>query len=185
MYLQDYDGVYPDSADCSPIEPRRGWVAGALGEKLYPEKGTIYPYVRDLRVYMCPSDPYGRQTGLSYGMNNLLAACALNPLNESDVRAPASTVLLVENPFLTQTGMTSSAFAGGNEWFPPDFAVPCYPQKVCKEPVVKYGCMEPVACRHNGAVTVLFCDMHVKTHPPGTLLNRMFCPYPGRSFESG
>lgn len=123
------------------------------------------------------------QTRLSYGMNNHVAGCALEPLAESQVRTPASTVLLVENPYDLHLGMTCSAFAGGNEWFPSDVAVPCYPEELCKEPVTEYGCLHPVACRHNGAVMVLFCDMHVKAHPPGTLLNGMFIPYPGRSFE--
>ncbi|GIV15554.1 MAG: hypothetical protein KatS3mg022_0989 [Armatimonadota bacterium] len=183
MYLQDYEGVYPDATDCPPFDSRQGWVAGFLAETLNPEGGTIYPYVRNPQVYVCPSDPYGKRTKLSYGMNIQIAGCALLPLHESAIQTPSSLVLLVENPFDTHLGLASSGYPGGNEWFPPDAAVPCYPVKICKEPVLEYGCLDPVACRHNNATNALFCDGHVKSHPQGTLLNSMFLPYSGRFFE--
>ncbi len=186
MYLQDYDGWYPFSVDCSIPELHRdfprGWVAGFYDTTLYPEQGSLYPYVRNLQVYMCPSDPDARTSRLSYAMNNTLGHCFAGCIHESKVTNPAAVVLLVENELDPEFRATSPQHHGNTDW-PPDSPIPCSPERVCKEAEPTFNCMIPVACRHNRASNVLFCDGHAKPHPAGTLLNTMFLPYPGRDKE--
>ena len=78
QYLQDYDETLPNSTDGPPG-------AGRTGAWLYynrfpandpltpaafePERGGLFPYIKNAQVYVCPSDPQARQTGNSYAAN--------------------------------------------------------------------------------------------------------------------
>lgn len=182
LYLQDYDGTYPpavgDSLD------RSAWVAMPepfirLDRPAQPENGSIYPYVRNSEVYMCPSDPLGRQIRLSYGMNIELGT---NPeiipnARESQIYNPSGVVLLMERPF--NPFYNSPAFAvNGRRCFMPTQSVPCYPEEICGEPYFPCGCLGQLACRHSGRSTnLLFCDGHARSFPSGGVKLGMFFPY--------
>jgi prepilin-type processing-associated H-X9-DG protein len=104
QYVQDYDERYPETA--------------LAGNGMIGWAGAIYPYVKDLAVYRCPSDATTHFSGswessrwhpVSYAANNDITepvysgayantpgAGALSSFN-----APAKTVLLLE---VTQSG---------------------------------------------------------------------------------
>lgn len=74
QYTQDYDNVFPPTAD--------SWA------------GAIYPYLKSTAVYQCPDDPayLKNASGIcSYAMNSNLIGHKL-----SDLASPNSTVLFAE-----------------------------------------------------------------------------------------
>jgi prepilin-type N-terminal cleavage/methylation domain-containing protein/prepilin-type processing-associated H-X9-DG protein len=86
MYLDDNDGTLPAAAPFPSHDNRGNWVGMTLWGQaatdkypMLPEKGSLWPYVRDAAVYLCPSatDPGLR---LSYSMN-----CQLQCAQESDM----------------------------------------------------------------------------------------------------
>ena len=106
-YTQDYDEALPNSTDGTPG-------AGLLGAwnfyKVFPTntnpgsydvtQGSLYPYVKNKQVYICPSDAEGRQAGNSYAANSCafvgsaIGFEAGKPLAAFD--APASFMMLGE-----------------------------------------------------------------------------------------
>lgn len=181
LYLKDYDGTFPSAIrrhpDCS------AWVAMptsfiSLERPAQPEKGALYPYVRNPEVYICPSDRLGQQLRLSYAMNNKLGTYPeiVPNIRESQISDPAKVVLLVEPPFNPYYHTTAFA-SGGLRCFAPSHPIPCYPERICGEPYFPCGCLGQLACRHSGKSTnVLFCDAHAQTFPPGGVKIGMFFP---------
>jgi prepilin-type processing-associated H-X9-DG protein len=181
LYLQDYGGVYPPSIRSYP--DRSAWVAMPypfieLDRPARPEEGSLYPYVRNAEVYICPTDPLGRQIRLSYGMNNKLGTHPeIAPqVHEAQIINPAETVLLVEQPF--DPHYHAPAFAAG--WlrcFSAAQPMPCYPEVVYAGSECEGEELGQLACRHLGRTTnVLFCDAHVRSFPPGGVKLGMFFP---------
>jgi prepilin-type N-terminal cleavage/methylation domain-containing protein/prepilin-type processing-associated H-X9-DG protein len=77
QYEQDYDETLPNVTDGAVAAGRLGgWVyfkvfpanqnPGSYDVKL----GSLYPYVRNTQVYICPADSEGRQSGNSYSANS-------------------------------------------------------------------------------------------------------------------
>jgi prepilin-type N-terminal cleavage/methylation domain-containing protein/prepilin-type processing-associated H-X9-DG protein len=97
MYVQDYDGAYP-----------LAWYAGIE----YGFDVVLYPYIKNLQVYECPSNkvtprfwPGYPKMGLgpipgSYAMNGDLTArgggAGRTGLTEAAVQNPADTILMTE-----------------------------------------------------------------------------------------
>src|SRR5262249_582423 len=54
-------------------------------------QGALFPYVRNAQVYICPSDPRGKEKGLSYSYNVWFGY-----IPEAQVQTPASSVLLID-----------------------------------------------------------------------------------------
>ncbi|GBC93986.1 hypothetical protein HRbin15_02488 [bacterium HR15] len=175
MYVQDYDGYFPHAINIL-AEGRGMWVALSPpctfaylpGRCHYlPEQGTLYPYVKNPAVYVCPSDPYAAETRLSYAMNVDLGADRID-VHESMITKPAQTVILVETPYnrTFHSPAFSATFLGAS----PDAAIPChYEEERCVEVGDLVLCFTPVACYHNDASNVLFVDGHAKTFPRGML----------------
>ncbi len=61
------------------------------GLKASVEQGGVYNYVKDARVYVCPSNRDGQVKGLTYSMN-----CALSGAPSGRVRLPSSMILLLD-----------------------------------------------------------------------------------------
>ena len=181
IYLQDYDGTYPPAIRSYP--DRSAWVAMPepfirLDRPARPEEGSLYPYVRNPEVYICPADPLGQRLRLSYAMNNKLGTYPdVTPnIRDSQIFNHSKTALLVEEPF--NPHYHSTAFApGGLRCFSPTQPLPCHPDRICGEPYFPCGCLGQLACRHGGKTTnVLFCDTHVQTYSPGKVQLGMFFP---------
>ena len=80
MYAQDYD-------EHAPQRHQRPCRSGAGGRLVYysafpanatPKsfdvtQGSLYPYIHNAQVYVCPSDTQGKTSGNSYAINS----CAL------------------------------------------------------------------------------------------------------------
>jgi prepilin-type N-terminal cleavage/methylation domain-containing protein/prepilin-type processing-associated H-X9-DG protein len=175
MYMQDYDGYLPRAFNV--LSAGRGmWVALSppctfalrLGECHYmPEQGVLYPYVRNRAIYVCPSDPYGIQTHLSYGMNVNLGADVL-VVHESEIIKPSQTVLLVEQPY--DEVFHCPGFRGAYVNSPDDITLPCHTDgRRCVNLPTGTQCFKPVACYHNYTSNVLFVDGNVKIFPKDKL----------------
>ncbi len=57
----------------------------------YPEKGALFPYIKQSSVYSCPTAPNYTEKKLSYSMN-----CALTGLSDVRARTPSEIVLLID-----------------------------------------------------------------------------------------
>jgi prepilin-type N-terminal cleavage/methylation domain-containing protein/prepilin-type processing-associated H-X9-DG protein len=113
-----------------------------------PQYGSLYPYVGDARVFMCPTDPTDQ--GDSYAINSELTFAVISYFYRHgyglhQVPSPSATALLIEEGYNNAVS-TDDAFlaAGGN---------------VGSE-------------RHSGRSLYAFCDGHVEP------LLRTEIPYP-------
>ena len=122
QYVQDYDETCPNGG--SSYATGCGWA------------GQLYPYVKSIRVYVCPSDTSTAPPICSYGYNaNCVVRGAVNPavspgpgyfpvgLALSTFLAPAKSVLLFEvqnNGGTTGTNYSLSApmYQAGSDIFP-------------------------------------------------------------------
>jgi prepilin-type N-terminal cleavage/methylation domain-containing protein len=120
LYMDDYDATYPQSG----LIGRSGWIF-ALGDfRIDVTRGQIYPYVKTMEVYYCPSDPLGGQkrvnspTFLSYSINGIFCTNSGEndpwkgmdrPLSEAAVPFPSESILLLEE------SLRSAGPQGGNK----------------------------------------------------------------------
>ena len=171
MYTEDWDEAFPGAsgnvdANYQVIPPcnttRTGdWVlpqlivddnqyghtanCGRAGQPV--PNGALYSYVKNMRVYVCPSDAYGDQKTLSYAMNTNLSYSSLAALQE-----PTNTILLVdEGPTLDD-----GAFVV------PDGTIPNPPVKN----QIGIFVQERPSVVHNGGANFAYSDGHSKWHRP-------------------
>ncbi len=166
MYAQDYDehmvtgggGPWGSGPGYDPNNPAK---TGSL-----QWQWVIQPYVKNWKVYKCPSDPRDyNENPISYAVNNI-ALCAdpgCNPamgaVGESKLTAPADVVMLIEggNGGDTHDGNTPTTFAVQvaadttlwNAW----------DRVAHSDPGWNWSDNLP---RHGDGSNILFCDGHVK-----------------------
>ncbi len=93
MYAQDYDeqfcyapsGTYGGTNYYGYVG---SWAYTLDGKTWNMTLGTLFPYVKNSQIFICPSDTIGRTTGSSYEMNINCSGVAMAMLTQ-----PASTVL--------------------------------------------------------------------------------------------
>lgn len=61
------------------------------GQEAYPDQGALYPYVKNVNVYVCPSGEDADKKHLSYAMN-----CAIGAMSSVRIKEPDKIVLLVD-----------------------------------------------------------------------------------------
>jgi len=161
MYVQDYDEIVPNVTGANTgVDMRGGWIYFSAVGNLWASppvpptfdvtQGTIYPYIRDKRVYICPSDPMGERAGLSYAINDCLHSVPKpfegmsfgNPIRL--YRYPALTMLFTEegqgaNSIVGTTNDGGLAYGDGHG--------------------------DILSRRHNNGVSVSFLDGHAKWYP--------------------
>lgn len=165
QYTQDSRGKYPLASDYFAWNAGNGgWVAGkadkplaspsppftitpdlaAKDEQAKPEQGALFPYIKNAAVYVCPSDPDGKEKRLSYSMN-----CALASLSVSRIRSPGDIVLLVDEQgpndgyfFAVSDALAGSEVNGATT-----------------------DSTDALTTRHNGGGNFLFTDGHAKFFP--------------------
>jgi len=159
MYIDDWDGGFPFAG--RPGQGR-GWVFTKDHWIIDVRQGSLFPYVRTVGAYVCPSETPRNQadrnspTFLSYSMNAELFAPGdpydpNQPLTISDVTEPAATILLME-----ENEMTSVGGAGLNYgWF--------FPRHQNDWP----------ANRHNGGGNWLLADQHAKWYKADQILDKV------------
>ncbi|MBV9867133.1 MAG: DUF1559 domain-containing protein [Abitibacteriaceae bacterium] len=161
QYVQDY-GRYPGPGNFQAWGNGGHWVAGtndpicpsptpgcladisppykATGAQALVEKGAIFEYVKEPKVYFCPSNADGSDKRLSYSMN-----CALAGLRINKIDAPQDIVLLVDEEA-----------ANDGYFFATDDKASSSPGKST----------DALTVMHNGGGNLLFVDGHVKYYNP-------------------
>ena len=129
MYLNDYDETFPRNDDCIaparlPYQPNATGCTGPYGQRVnhYKWQYWIYPYVKNIQIFFCPSRSFDRtaweQNGEIYDGGYALAlhiTGALNTWNRppqnyqirnsflggtmAGVLRPAETMILMEDKF--------------------------------------------------------------------------------------
>jgi len=171
LYLQDWNETFPTAGDLG-ANPGTAWVAynHDTAGRVYaePERGAIFPYVRNVEVYACPSDSLARSLRLSYQMNSTVGYIDPIAVHYSEIRKPAELILLLETVNQYYIGPAIGVFGGGCKGLPPSTVLPCPSDPIpCNG---DRGCLEVLSCRHAGSATnALFCDGHVRAFPKGML----------------
>jgi len=77
MYTQDYDELLPGATDGPPgAGISGGWMfyslfpANPVPKSYQPARSSIFPYVKNAQVFVCPSDSQGQASGDSYSYND-------------------------------------------------------------------------------------------------------------------
>jgi prepilin-type N-terminal cleavage/methylation domain-containing protein/prepilin-type processing-associated H-X9-DG protein len=156
QYTQDYDERLPNVAIGTAAENQTGgWVFFSSFDALGVDsvfdvtQGSLYPYVKNAQVFICPSDTTGRKEGLSYATGICSAAA-----NGEGVQAgssvvrfdyPSTTLALAEHQ-VSGPGTQSSTDDGSG--------------------YTDIGGMWNMSDRHLGTGNVLFMDGHVKAIKP-------------------
>jgi prepilin-type N-terminal cleavage/methylation domain-containing protein/prepilin-type processing-associated H-X9-DG protein len=151
LYVQDYDETLPGVTDGNAgVGAVGGWMvytafpAYETPKSFRPEQSSLFPYVKNVQVFVCPTDGDGRRSGNSYAYNGCLIqppfVAGFNrgkPLSALD--APADRALLLEEALDDGPGRY-----GTDDGF---FNLPVG---------------NTVSTRHQGGSIVLFADGHTK-----------------------
>jgi len=119
MYLQDYDETYPHYSTNYPHgagpKPEGGWwyTSSSEGDSWFWQN-MIFPYVKNINVFQCPSSPSDRTYAFppgpysyQYGANIQVLNIRVKsgepnpPLKMAAVAAPASIYMLMDSGFYT------------------------------------------------------------------------------------
>ena len=122
QYTQDYDESFPNVWNTgSGVNQPGGWTyytaydGAGYNSMSDVARGSVYPYVKSIQIYVCPSDPTGQKERQSYGMNACLAGAAANPhigKKLSEIEKVSKWMLVSEESF---TGPGSSTNDGYNK----------------------------------------------------------------------
>lgn len=113
MYMRDFDEKFPLSGQGSdPVEG--SWVPGG-GGAAYPfpapvSKGALYPYVKNVQVYVCPSDTNAKTKALSYTMSLLCSGKRV-----ASAYRTSQTAMLVDESATLNDGNFSPKLCGGGD----------------------------------------------------------------------
>ncbi len=111
MYADDNRGRYPLSIQDAQSGPSwSGYRSGGGGDVT---QGALFSYVRTADVFVCPSDPWGPQLGLSYQMSG-----PLSMMPEGQIDFPSQTVLLIDSNDPGTGADPPHAHRMGGSWLP-------------------------------------------------------------------
>ena len=107
QYTQDYDELLPGATDGgNGANQTGGWTYySAFGANRTPRsydasRGSVAPYVKNVQIFVCPSDAQGRASGVSYAYNSCLVRQTATGYNAGRSLAafenPASWMLVGE-----------------------------------------------------------------------------------------
>jgi prepilin-type processing-associated H-X9-DG protein/prepilin-type N-terminal cleavage/methylation domain-containing protein len=161
MYAQDNDDkTFPFYYNDTPLTYQQWWYTRSEGGVSHPDRGLLYPYMKNVQVQDCPSaggiDGNGALKLVAYSHNTdyltPTVAGALRPASQGEITRPAETVMFADGAFLRISDGVPLRFGPLNAPFRPvtNVATP-YP--------TLHG-------RHNGMANVLWCDGHVKAMKP-------------------
>ncbi|HLK55608.1 MAG TPA: DUF1559 domain-containing protein [Chthonomonadaceae bacterium] len=156
QYTQDYDESLPNVTDGSISVGRLGgWVyfsqfpANKFPNAYDVTKGSVYPYIKNAQIFVCPSDSEGRQSGNSYAANSCIFNGSAMGFETGKALAafasPANFMLIGEEA--SYTAATDST----------DDGYLLYPSNV-------------ISSRHSEGTTLSFVDGHSKWLRPEKIL---------------
>lgn len=105
-YLQDWDGAYPMNRYPDKNHTNINTPSGLDGSTIN-WKHSVFPYVKSLDVFRCPTNPMGNTPDLSkffptsYAYNGgrfweYIRGSGYGPRYESDIKDPANTIFILE-----------------------------------------------------------------------------------------
>ncbi len=151
QYAQDFDERFPKCY--SAFNGAGSAVRWYWYSDTFP--GSLWPYVKNRQVYVCPSSTPG-----DYGVNPVLMIQGGNSGRAmAEIAKPAETILLADVTARGgdyTTGMGGSG-QGGSELRPPTAA-----NVTAVGPGTACNCRSLWAPRHNGLANVAFADGHCK-----------------------
>lgn len=120
-----------------------------------PAQGSVYSYVKNAQVYVCPDDELGRLAGDSYAVNSCTTDASGHQPNAGKTLAafdaPASFALLMEEALTQQLAPDPSATTDdGILWYT--------------------GNSNQFSTRHTGGSNIAFVDGHIKWYLPSKAL---------------
>ncbi|MBW3624698.1 MAG: prepilin-type N-terminal cleavage/methylation domain-containing protein, partial [Armatimonadetes bacterium] len=151
LYTDDWDEGLPGGAPWTSgnsINSNWDWVGmtrwGSASDPqnpMLPEKGSIFPYVRSLGSYVCPSGNRSVEMKLSYSMNCFLDYAAMSDVaNSPNGHGPSGLILLVDENDALNDGFFCTTNAND---IPSDL--------------------------HNGGANYLYADGHAKWSKKGAI----------------
>jgi len=169
-YVDDYDEVLPGAmVGKNSTTFVGGWMyivnySATSASSFDPTRGSLYPYVKDTRVYMCPDDSYNANAGDSYAINSCLTNFVGNGYANGNLLAvydyPSTTILFGEEAFSgAATGSTDDGFllvnanqastrhTGGSNFDFLDGHVKYDPHPAVDQTILQYGDSSLTACQ--------------------------------------
>jgi prepilin-type N-terminal cleavage/methylation domain-containing protein/prepilin-type processing-associated H-X9-DG protein len=170
-YEEDYDQYFPGAtySNSAPGTPG-GWMyQESLDPPVFrPDLGSLYPYVKNSLIYVCPSDGAGSVSGDSYALNG--CSVAFPPVMDL---LPGKAITLFDNPSEWLLLAEEASPIGTEESNPGvDSTDDAY---------LYYD--NTISTRHANGSNVAFMDGHVKWYQPSTIdansLRTGGVPFPG------
>jgi len=174
QYTQDNDEVLPGSGDLNYSTHEGAWVDidtyAAPTSVFSPSTGAIFPYVKSIGVFVCPSDSAGRQSGLSYSVNGCTTQNGSSLIGNvhfgyslAKFDSPSSMLLLDEE---TGGSAVPGTIAGSESGTDDGFSYYHYDGGTGKSQV------DLPSVRHTGVSNCCFVDGHVKAMNPGRMADQ-------------
>jgi prepilin-type N-terminal cleavage/methylation domain-containing protein/prepilin-type processing-associated H-X9-DG protein len=173
MYTLDSNDTLPKSGQNGSVAPCMGVADGSwvlpegiddtvsttcTPSQLPVPNGSLFPYVKNIYAYRCPSDPEANLKTLSYSMNS-----DLNSVVVENIQAPSGCVLLVDelngNILPNVVGLNNGNFAAPTNDLGGSANYNDHP-----------------TTRHSGGANFVFVDGHVKWYLPQWLKTANFDP---------
>ncbi|MES2462611.1 MAG: DUF1559 domain-containing protein [Armatimonadota bacterium] len=179
QYVQDHDETFPHSHN-TLTAPTFNLPDGRTGTGRVNWPMQIYPYIKNVQVMSCPSDPdsaykfnattnpylydYSKPVPLSYGANGRMYFRTI-PLSDADIRFPADTYWIAdlhrENPVSFEPYDTGG-WQGSNAFNRLRFSKQCGQISTSGNISLPAGVNPENCVRHNGGNEIVFADGHVK-----------------------
>jgi prepilin-type N-terminal cleavage/methylation domain-containing protein/prepilin-type processing-associated H-X9-DG protein len=168
MYVQDYDETYPADYHEDGAVPETGWWDTA-GRWYW--QATIYPYVKNIQVFRCPSSKFDASSNsrlrvANYGVNYFVIGPTSALIKMAQVNRPAENFMIMDagQYIVTDVAADSSAphsgIAGTSMYIPGACAF-----NGTTMSSASYGDPQRVDCntdRNLGGVNIAFADGHAK-----------------------
>lgn len=180
-YAGDWDGVFPYSGGTQPGKPADWWEASWVRTyeafDIHVDQGSLWPYVKDRKIYTCPLDIKRRRSDgtlfpLSYIMNDELSMNRDRPggCSQDEVRSPALVILLLEEDDLSYdgNGANDGRFCPRGDAVPDDTWDPN--SERTGGPTDKVA--GTLSKRHRSGGNYFYVDGHAKWHEPRGIQNR-------------
>lgn len=111
-YAQDYDEQLPyasaGAASAAPLPISPAWIYASVANVWDVSAGSIYPYIKNSQIYICPSRKSYTPSGCTYSMNSQCSGTSLGSIDDV-----SGTALLTEAD--CDDGVTNYATDGNGD----------------------------------------------------------------------